>query len=199
MLFIIVTGFCEIKFHIYKKEPFDESGLITILSTLQLGTTAYLLLNIFMEKKKPVWILMALGFAYLAIDEYFQFHEAIDTLIHNVFNMKETPLTDRIDDVIIGIYGIMGILILIYYHNDFSEFKKSFIYFKIGFLLFFLSFLFDLISNGNNFFQIFIKNIPRATNLNYAVHYLEETLKVTSEAFFITTFYLCYNISKKNN
>ena len=48
-----------------------------------------------------IWAIIAFGFFFLALDEIFLIHEIIDVAIHTVFNIEETGLTDRIDDVLI--------------------------------------------------------------------------------------------------
>ena len=45
-------------------------------------------------------------------------HESIDNGIHYVLKLRETAITDRLDDIIIGIYGLGGIGILYYYRDE---------------------------------------------------------------------------------
>ena len=49
-----------------------------------------------------VWGLIAGGFVFLAVDEALQIHERLDFVIHKALNIRETALTDRLDDAIIA-------------------------------------------------------------------------------------------------
>lgn len=63
----------------------------------------------FWRDPSVVWAIIASGFLFLAADEVLRIHENLDQLIHYVFGLKETNLTDRIDDLIVGMYGLVGI------------------------------------------------------------------------------------------
>ncbi len=104
---------------------FKEGKAITWLSFVQLLATAALSWHIYTLRKnapesKPqrhlhrLWLIIAAGFVFLAVDEIAGIHEGIDHLIHAFMNMEETGLTDRIDDVIVMAYGLVGIGVLYY-------------------------------------------------------------------------------------
>ncbi len=99
--------------------PFKEGGLITWVSFLQLLLIAGLSWKVFTlhngvlnrhgwRSPQMVWTIIAVGFVYLACDELTLIHETLDKLIHNFFMMRETALTDRLDDIIVGFYGLIG-------------------------------------------------------------------------------------------
>lgn len=113
-----------IAFIIGKRLPKDI--LITIVSAIQLLATSMITWKIYKTRSSQhpsyhhitfsyfVWAIVAAGFLFLAIDEVVEIHEGIDKLIHKVFQIKETGLTDRIDDLIIGVYGLVGIGVLLF-------------------------------------------------------------------------------------
>ena len=57
-----------------------------------------------------IWIAIAIGCAFLAMDDRFMFHENLDKGIHALFQWEETKLSDRLDDIIVGIYRLAGII-----------------------------------------------------------------------------------------
>ena len=44
------------------------------------------------------------------MDDRFMFHENLDKGIHALFQWEETKLSDRLDDIIVGIYRLAGII-----------------------------------------------------------------------------------------
>jgi hypothetical protein len=68
--------------------------------------------------KARIWLLISCGFAYLALDEAFSFHERIDGCVHRFFSIDETSITDHGDDLIVLLYGIAGAIVLIYHRSE---------------------------------------------------------------------------------
>ena len=50
-----------------------------------------------------VWIAVAIGGAFLAMDDKFMLHENVDKAIHSLLSCEETKHSDRLDDIIVGI------------------------------------------------------------------------------------------------
>ncbi|WP_319548238.1 hypothetical protein [Desulfogranum marinum] len=128
-------------------DSFTEDGFITKLSVFQLLVIGWLSYNIFRTQRIQrrsslwrdssfVWLIIALGFLFLAVDELFLVHENIDYFIHDVFNMEETALTDRIDDFLVGLYGLAGIGVLFVFRDELKAYRETFVFFVIGFVLF---------------------------------------------------------------
>ena len=101
---------------------FSEAGIVTYASGWQLYLCSFLcLLNGYfafsrcrklLSKDSLFWLVSMLGFMYLAFDEFFMYHESIDRYIHQVLALNETPLTDRLDDLLVGIYvGVAGLVV----------------------------------------------------------------------------------------
>lgn len=65
------------------------------------------------HEKANIWRLGAIGFLYLFFDEIAQIHEKLDFTIHYLFIGQGDEFTDHIDDFIVFIYIIFGMLFLI--------------------------------------------------------------------------------------
>ena len=55
---------------------------------------------------------MGAGFVFLAADDAFLIHENLDFKIHAALGIETTTWTDRIDDILIGVYGVVGLAVL---------------------------------------------------------------------------------------
>ena len=83
---------------------FKEGRFATWVSFVQLLACSLLSFRVFLVRRNflkngrkngsfRVWILMFVGFLYLAGDEILMGHENIDFFVHRVFDMQETGLT----------------------------------------------------------------------------------------------------------
>jgi len=62
---------------------------------------------------RRLWLLMALGFAFLAADDLFKIHEGIDHLINRALGIDpEHSIADHCDDAIIVVYAIVGLTVV---------------------------------------------------------------------------------------
>ena len=117
-------------------ESFDETSPITDLSVFQLficsAVSLAIPVSLFKTKGKLkilewlVWLVLALGFAFLALDDKLMIHERIDQAIHSWLQLKETKFSDGVDDVIVGMYGICGGTFL-FWNRKYFCFSKRFI------------------------------------------------------------------------
>lgn len=101
---------------------FKECRLMTFFSSFQLIAIA-VFCGIIAERKTEtrsihIWLLMAFGFVFLAFDEVLMIHETIDFRIHDWLEINETSLTDRIDDLIVFSYLLIGLGLLWYYRES---------------------------------------------------------------------------------
>lgn len=178
---------------------FGERRLITLLSCSQLLMISFLSFLIFEKRnekfslqifKSPyfIWLIMSCGFIFLALDELLMIHEKTDKLIHQLLKINETAITDRIDDVIIVFYGIIGLYVLYHYRNEMKNFTYSIAYFIVGFILLFIMNGFDIITDTN---EIAFISSCYYTWLCVA----EESLKIFSEGIFAAGFYTCFLIA----
>ena len=138
---------------------------------------------------------MSLGFLFLAADDLFKIHENIDRLIHNIFNLQETGLTDRIDDGLIGLYALIGIGVLIIYRNELKIYRKAFPFFTSGFALLFTTIALDLLTNRNDILPLLF-GPTQAADLHIWLSHAENSLQVFAEAFFIGAFYAILQTAK---
>jgi hypothetical protein len=182
--------------HLYK-----EGRVLTYLSgTLLLATsvTAWLLYRRRLDPGKSVfegittkpfiWALMACGFLFLTADELFEIHEAMDSAIHDLLNMSATPLTDRLDDLLIGLYGVIGLALLFAYRSEMKQFKAIWRWILVGFVLLVFSVLFDMLCNDKTFFQDMMADKALAKELRRWTAAFEDGCKIQAEAFFLAAF-----------
>ena len=178
---------------------FNEGGFITFFSALQLVVISSLSYKIFQIRSKKrgyslwrnpsaIWLIIALGFLFLTADELFRIHEKVDSLIHVVFNLQETSLTDRIDDIIIGLYGLVGIGLLVAYREEVKTQTKNYQLFVCGFVLLFTMVTFDVLTNRIDILLLFFEH-ERAVLLHSWISLAEDSLKIFAEAMFVLGFY----------
>lgn len=133
---------------------YGEKSTITDLSTVQLFacsiTSACVPLALAKKKgdrrviKWLIWMTFAIGFAFLAIDDKYMIHEQIDNSIHSTLQWEETKLSDRIDDIIVGIYGIIGLIFIRLNRHHFQFSPRFIIYARIALVLAFAMVLCDM-------------------------------------------------------
>ena len=180
-------------------DHFEEGRFITFFSTLQLLAISWLSYRMlktrsatqkqrFWKAPSAIWGIISLGFLFLAADDFFKIHENTDKLIHAFFNLQETGLTDRIDDLLIGLYALIGIGVLIPYRNELKTFRKAFPFFTVGFVLVFAMIALDLLTNRNDILPLFF-DPTLADTLYIWLSHLENSLQVFAEAFFMMALY----------
>ena len=183
-----------------KRDPFSEGGFLTVFSGLQLLLVAYIAVQV--KKHSPrtntsiIWTLIAVGFIFLTADEFFKIHENLDWLIHEAFNLQETGLTDRIDDILIGLYGVIGLAVLFVHFDELRPYRKAFPFFIVGFFLLFAMVTLDIITNRNDILPL-IFNYEKSFVLQERLAQVEDSLKVFAEGFFILAFYMILQMAKK--
>jgi len=181
---------------------FKENGFVTIFSIIQLLAIFFLAYKIFtirgfernlsiMKHSSIVWLIISTGFLYLAADEYFMIHENLDFFIHRIFNIRETGLTDRIDDAIVGIYGLIGVGVLFHFRSELRPYKEAHSFFIYGFSLLLFTVILDGLTNREDMLQLFFDQ-SYVSMLKPWLSHLEESLKIFAEAFFILAFYSIY-------
>lgn len=178
---------------------FKEGGLITWVSFFQLLAISGLSWRIFiMEPTRDIfalrssptlWALIAVGFLFLAGDEVMQIHEKLDRFTHKVFHIQETGLTDRLDDIIVALYGFIGLGALYYYRE---EVRKYFIispFFLSGCAFFLLMVTVDILTNREDIILFIIPNWSGTKKLILWLEVVEESFKLFAEGFFLVGFY----------
>lgn len=150
---------------------FASRRLVRIYSYLQLFATAFVsfLACRKLEKENSLpWLknpsarpffISAIGFLFLGFDDLVDIHESVDKLIHMVLRIKQTPLTDHMDDLILLIYGIIAIFFIKDFVREFRKYPYMMGFLICGFLAFFIMFCFDFISNNEETFSYFFKGL----------------------------------------
>jgi len=160
--------------------------LISIILLILLGITNF---RIYLVRRKHlIWLLMAVGFVFLAYDERFMFHEGLDKDIHRFFKMKQTSLTARIDDIIIGIYALIGIVSLYLYRAEITRHPVLFSYLGAGFAVVALSVFLDVVTNDEAVLQWIGISETILPALKKGLGTLEEVAKLMAEAIFLAGF-----------
>lgn len=189
----------------FPEELFDEGQIMTFYSAAQLLIVFYMTRKVFFERsegrldlkdwKKPffVWYLVSMGFLYLTLDEVLLLHESFDDLIHWFFGMKETALSDRIDDIIVILYAVAGLAVLYRYRVEIKRYKKAFPLLAFGFLFFFVSAAFDILTNQED---VIVGYFNFSQTLFLRLNGTEEGFKIMAEGVFIGLFYKCREIAK---
>lgn len=130
------------------------------------------------------WALMSLGFLFLAFDEVMQFHERLDVAIHHWLSIQENGVTDRLDDVIILLFALIGMFMLYYYRGTLLKYRVAIPYLTVGFGLALLMVGLDIVTNRPDI-------IADKATLN-AMKVLEELSKVFAELSFLLGVNKCW-------
>ena len=194
---IILSGGLELTFDIYKRMPFDENGVITLLSVCQLMVIAFISFAVWKQRNGPgpirwkdktlIWLIMGVGFVFLALDEKVLIHEGLDRSFHKVMHMHETGWTSRLDDFLVGVYGIIGMATLWFYSKEMLRFRRCIQLLGAGFVVLFISVIADASSSRLDFFT-WLAGAQSAPLLQEIGEIIEEGCKVLAEALFLTGF-----------
>jgi hypothetical protein len=174
---------------------------------LQLLTISLLSYSIFQTRRRTlgdfnwrspfiVWLIISLGFFFLAMDDLFKIHESIDHRIHDLFNLKQTALTDRFDDMIVGLYGLIGIIFLCACREEIKRYRQVFPFLIYGFVLLFIMVGLDIVSNRVDILEKVVSRdlvSPLHTYLSVA----EDSVKIFAGSFFLVGFYGALQLSRR--
>ena len=184
---------------------FQEGRPVTWLSFFFLLLVGFISLEIFKFKKISdnqnknikMWKYLGIGFIYLAFDDLLIFHEEIDHTICKIFGFDKHGPADKIDDVIIVIYGIIMLSILIKYFSESIKFKKSYVFFGFAILMTIISTICDL-SGGMTGPLSTHFNADSLPKVLKGLDIVEETAKSFAEVFFIGAFLNMYHYFKSS-
>lgn len=109
-------------------DQFDEGKLGTWASCLLLLAVAAVAFGTWRARRDALgsgfgpallWLLIAGAFVYLALDDGFRWHEKIDRFVHrDVFDVPATAVTERLDDLLIGLFGLAGLGVLYWFRDE---------------------------------------------------------------------------------
>ncbi len=183
----------------------NRGGLITWVSFLQLLIAAILSRNIFkivksvpqlkINKSGFFWLTISIGLFFLALDDLLGIHEQMDYWIHQLFQLKQTDLSDLIDDLIVGGYLILFIIYVTFQWQTIKVFQRSFIFFKLGFILTAGMVVLDIVSNNQLFISMVVDDIAIASVIQQWLEVIEDSAKIFAEGMFIVGVYKCWQIA----
>ena len=182
---------------------FKEGALFTWVSFVILIACAGTSLLIFRARHQSpllkdwrsphvLWLMLALGFSFLAVDEVQKWHENLDRLIHLVVGIQETSVTDRIDDLIVLMYGGIGIVVLFHYRSEI--FADAIPLFVVGFVFFFIMVLLDLLTNRKDILRWLTGDSSTVIWLWLSIS--EDTFKLVAEFSFLTGLFYSYRLAR---
>ena len=182
---------------------FRERYPITLLSFVLILVIALLCREIYRVRKgsqfswqnpATLWLLLSIGFFYLALDELLQLHENIDRAIHKMLGWSETALTDRIDDFILFVYACIGGMVVFHYRSEFKKFGPAWSYLVLAFVTAVVTIVFDAMTNGGVFVPGLFSDANHGALAQELLGFLEEYGKLAAQVFFIGAFYICWRI-----
>jgi hypothetical protein len=145
-----------------------------------------------------VWLLVALGFAFLAVDEIAEVHERMDRWILQALALPHTPVTNRLDDLIMASFGLMGISVLWICRKELRPFWPSMRAPMIaGFMGLFLMVLCDTAAQDDHFFLWLTGDLPLAKKLNGWFSAFEGALTLLPEGLFMAAFYAAWHQARQ--
>jgi hypothetical protein len=171
---------------------FGEQQPVTFFSAAQLLATAWIAWKVagirWAAGASIAWLLFAAGFLFLAFDELFLIHEQVDFTAHRIFGLTETGLSDRLDDFLIGIYGLVRVAVIAFYWDELKQCIASRRFVLAGFLLLYLIVMLDTLTNRND---VLVSALgPEVTRrLAPWLDVAEESAKVLAEALFLIAGY----------
>ncbi len=188
---------------------FEEFHFMTLFSFFQLLFLAALSHKIFtirVSKKTKhilrspgfIWAIIAYGFFFLALDEMFLIHEAIDKIVHIVFNIEETGLTDRMDDIVVFVYGVIGMSILYLHRSELRKYKAALPFLVYGLLVFLIMVILDVLSNRADILAMVFADNSLVDTLRSWLLTVEDSLKIFAEGIFILGLFTALRCAKSN-
>lgn len=182
------------------QEFFEEGKFITWLSCVHLAVLggiclcSLLLLSHQEDRTREVkirtafWALCCAGFFFLCVDEWFEVHENLDFMIHHVLGIKETSLTDRLDDLIVLLYGVLFAIGAFKFYKEVLEHKGMVRWLVAALVLFFIMCIFDFVSNDDYLYQFFTNDRGLDKEIGIILGTIEDSFKLLAEGAFVIAF-----------
>jgi hypothetical protein len=185
-----------------------EKAPLTWLSFLQLfgiGILALVICTVRLRQSSGVpvwrapwcfWGLLAAGFIFLAFDEIKKIHEKVDRTLHDFFRLQETGLTDRLDSILVGCYGLVGLSILYVFRKEVWLYRAAFPLFCLGVLLFGFMVAVDLLTDRDDVSRYIVGDPVLSFKLKQWGGALEDSIKILAEWVFLRVAAACFMIAK---
>jgi hypothetical protein len=188
---------------------FSSEVIYTPVSALHLLLCAWVVHDIYVIRRKQqlppergpgaarLWLLMGIGFACLALDELLCIHEGIDKLIHWLARLRESPWSDRLDDVILLAYAVIGLTVLLCYRKEVAKFKGFWPLVVLGGFLGLASISLDMLTNRKDVMYWLLGNKQQAEFWWAKLCALEEGFESLAEATFVGLFLRCRELARQ--
>jgi hypothetical protein len=187
-------------------EHFEEDGFITAVSVLLLLGTSVLAGRIWRIRRRDtapstkrssvIWALLTIGFFFLALDELLELHESLDHVLHAVFNIEETGTTDRLDDLLVGLYGLAGLGVLYAFRAELRKYRTSLPYLIAGFVLLTVMVALDVLTNRPDILSELF-DLPDSVRTVYVVFCVaEEAFKLLAEGSFVASAHAALQVAR---
>ena len=181
-----------------------QSGYMTYFSFLQLSIAAVLSMKIYrrvrfspqLNKTSSFWLIASIGLFFLALDDIIGIHEQVDLWLHDLFELRETELSDLIDDLIIIGYLAIFLVYVVFKWQTLQLFKGAFIFFWLGFILALVMAVLDLLSNNTLFVSKIIEDRELILATRQWLGVIEDSAKIFAEGIFIVGIYKCWQLVK---
>ncbi len=118
-VWLFMIGFCAVLGIALKLNPakaFGENQPFTYYTVILLGICGVVCgqcARLTDPNARAAWVLMAIGFFFLAADDLFKIHEELDVLINQALRLDpKAKLPDLLDSAIVVTYGLAGAVVL---------------------------------------------------------------------------------------
>ena len=186
---------------------FEDGGFITYFSVIQLFVLSYITGKTFNIRKQAfplapwkspvaIWGIFSLGFSFLALDDLLMIHEFFDKTIHQLWQIQETGLTDRIDDAIIALYAVVAIALLVIYRQELKRYRPALPAAVAAFGLLFAMVAVDAITNRNEILEMLF-SASTAEGIQAWVFTVEDGLKLLAEGFYVAAAHRCLQLARR--
>lgn len=150
------------------------------------------------KRKAAFWALCCVGFLFLCVDEWFEVHENLDFWIHHSLKIKETSLTDRLDDLIVLLYGALFAIGAFKFYKEVWEHKGMVRWLVVALALFLIMSIFDFVSNDNYLYQFFTNDRSLDKEIGIILGTIEDSFKLLAEGAFVIAFMEGFHSAFKN-
>jgi hypothetical protein len=179
---------------------FGEGRWTMFVSCFQMFLVAVFSFGVFSVRRKHpevararehwLWALIGGGFVYLTADDAFKLHERLDHFITRSLHLVPSGWTDRIDDAIIGVYGLIGLGVLFYFRREVLRFRPMLRPLAVGMVFSALCILCDTLSNRPDFFQWLTGNAGLAQQLETWFAVGDGAFQLCAQGAFVAAFYV---------
>jgi uncharacterized protein YhhL (DUF1145 family) len=175
---------------------FGKRGFITYVAASQILLAGVFSFTVWSRRKAGegptiLWLLLGLGFVFLALDDALELHEKLDDAIHDLAGLDEADRTDRIDDLIVLVYGIVGAAVLIACRRELLRFRGAVRYLALAFGFAVLMIGLDLLTNQRDWVEAILGRSVRGEGILPFLRALEDTMKVLATGTFAAALYHC--------